>query len=98
MTKLDNKPVTISDEQSSNKRESSFPFRILPKEKETLQFNNSAIEKYLSTFGNLRHKRIPFKVPLKSHLKGLKLQMSKLQRENTLYCYIGSRRNISHAQ
>ena len=77
MTKLNNKPVTNLDKQSSNKRDSNFPFAILPKEKETLQFNNSAIEKYLPTFGNLRHKRIPFKVPLKSHLKGLKLQMSK---------------------
>ena len=46
MTKLNNKPVTNLDKQSSNKRDSNFPFAILPKEKETLQFNNSAIEKY----------------------------------------------------
>ena len=63
MTKLINKPPTNLGEQTTNK--------------ETLQFSNTAIEKYLPTFGNLRHKTIPFKVPLKSHLKGLTLQMSK---------------------
>ena len=63
MPKLINKPPTKLGEQTTNK--------------ETLQFSNTAIEKYLPTFGNLRHKTIPFKVPLKSHLKGLTLQMSK---------------------
>ena len=77
MTKLINKPPTKLGEATTNKRETSFPFKILPKEKKTLQFSNSAIEKYLPTFNNLRHKTIPFKVPLKSHLKGLTLRMSK---------------------
>ena len=63
MSKLINKPPTILGEQTTNK--------------ETLQFSNPAIEKYLPTFGNLRHKSIPFRVPLKSHLKGLTLRMSK---------------------
>ena len=63
MSKLINKPPTILGEQTTNK--------------ETLKFSNPAIEKYLPTFGNLRHKSIPFKVPLKSHLKGLTLRMSK---------------------
>ena len=63
MSKLINKPATNLGEQTTNKK--------------TLQFSNPAIEKYLPTFGNLRHKSIPFKVPLRSHLKGLTLRMSK---------------------
>jgi len=77
MIKLINKPSTKLTKETINKRDTNFPFAILPKEKEILQFSNSAIEKYLATFGNLRHKQIPFKVPLKSHLKGLTLRMSK---------------------
>ena len=71
MKKLSDKLITKPSKETVHKRETSFPFRILAKDKETLQFSNSAIEKYLPTFGNLRHKKIPFKVPLKSHLKGL---------------------------
>ena len=41
--------------------------------KEGLKFSNSAIDNYLPTFGNLKHKSIPFIVPLRSHLKGLTL-------------------------
>jgi len=77
MTKLINKPETIPSKETGNKRDTNFPFAILPKEKKTLQFSNSAIDKYLPTFGNSRHIKIAFKVPLKSHLKGLKLTMSK---------------------
>ena len=77
MTKLINKPQTIPSEGTTNKRNTNFLFEILPKEKETLQFNNKAIDNHLPTFGNLRYKHTPFKVPLKSHLKGLTLRMSK---------------------
>ena len=77
MTKLINKPPTIPSKGTTNKRNTNFPFQILPKERKTLQFSNKAIDNYLPTFDNLRHKTIPFKVPLKSHLKGLTLQMSK---------------------
>ena len=76
MTKLINKPQTIPSKGTTNKRNTNFPFQILPKEKETLQFSNKAIDNYLPTFDNLRYKHIPFKVPLKSHLKGLTLRMS----------------------
>ena len=47
----------------------------MPKERKTLQFSNPAIDKYLPTFGDAKDLRIAFKVPLKSHLKGLKLRM-----------------------
>ena len=50
--------------------------------KRTLPFSNTAIEKYLPTFGNLRHKSIPFKVPLRSHLKGLTLGVSNVTKKN----------------
>ena len=40
MTELVNKPVIIPSDKTGNKK--------------TLQFNNSAIEKYLPTFGNYR--------------------------------------------
>ena len=63
MSKLINIPETILGGETGNK--------------ETLQFSNPAIEKYLPTFGNLRHKSIPFKVPLRSHLKGLTLSVSR---------------------
>ena len=63
MPKLINKPQTNLGEQTTNKT--------------TLQFSNPAIDKYLPTFGSLRHKSISFKVPLRSHLKGLTLRMSK---------------------
>ena len=63
MTKLINKPQTNLGNQTTNKT--------------YLQFSNPAIDKYLPTFGNRRHKSIPFKVPLRSHLKGLTLRMSK---------------------
>ena len=63
MPKLINKPSTNPSDRTVNKK--------------TLQFSNTAIDKYLPTFGNLRHKSIPFRVPLKSHLKGLTLRMSK---------------------
>ena len=77
MTKLINKPNYFPSKETINKRDKNFPFSKLPKEKETLQFNNKAIEKYLPTFGTQRQLIIPFKVPLKSHLKGLTLRMSK---------------------
>ena len=77
MKKLNNKLATKLSKETVHKRDTNFPFAILPKERKTLQFNNSAIEKYLPTFGNLRHTKIPFKVPLKSHLKGLTLRMSR---------------------
>ena len=63
MPKLTNKPQTNLGEQTTNKT--------------TLQFSNPAIDKYLPTFGSLRHKSISFKVPLRSHLKGLTFRMSK---------------------
>jgi len=77
MKKLNDKLITKLSKGTDNKRNPNFPFEILPKEKPSLQFSNKAIDNYLPTFGNLRHKLIPFKVPLKSHLKGLKLRMSK---------------------
>ena len=77
MTKLINKLETIPSKETRNKRDSTFPFTILPKEKKTLQFNNSAIDKYLPTFGGRIDLKITFKVPLKSHLKGLTLRMSR---------------------
>ena len=66
MTKLINKLSTKPSKETVNKRDSNFPFAILPKERKTLQFNNKAIDNYLPTFGNLRHKYIPYKVLLKS--------------------------------
>ena len=63
MKELINKPPTIPSGETTNKK--------------TLPFSNTAIEKYIPTFGNLRHKIIPFNVPLKSHLKGLTLSVSK---------------------
>ena len=59
MKKLSNKLSTKPSEETVHKRETSFPFRILAKDKDTLQFSNSAIDKWLPTFGNIRHKRIP---------------------------------------
>lgn len=50
MPKLINKPQTNLGEQTTNKT--------------TLQFSNPAIDKYLPTFGNSRHIKIAFKVPL----------------------------------
>ena len=76
MKKLIHKLATKPSKETDYKRDTNFPFAILPKERKTLQFSNSAIEKYLPTFGTQRHKYIPFKVPLKSHLKGLTLRMS----------------------
>ena len=67
MTKLIHKLTTKPSEATDIKKDTNFPFAILPKEKvKTLQFNNKAIEKYLPTFGNLRHKYIPYKALLKS--------------------------------
>ena len=63
MTELINKPPTNPSDETTNKN--------------TLPFSNSTIEKYLPTFGNLRHKSIPYKVPLRSHLKGLTLSVSR---------------------
>ena len=63
MKELINKPSTKPSGETINKK--------------TLQFSNSAIDKYLPTFGNPRHKSIPFKVPLRSHLKGLRLNVSR---------------------
>jgi len=76
MSKLIHKLSTKPGKETAHKRDTNFPFATLPKERKTLQFSNSAIEKYLPTFGTQRHKYIPFKVPLKSHLKGLTLRMS----------------------
>ena len=78
MTKLIYKLTTKQSKETVHKRNPNFPFEILPKEKvKTLQFNNSAIEKWLPTFGNQRYKHILFIVSLKSHLKGLTLRMSR---------------------
>ena len=55
--------------------------------KRTLPFSNTAIEKYLPTFGNLRHKSIPFKVPLRSHLKGLTFRVSNVTKKNQVTEY-----------
>ena len=70
MPKLINKPQTNSGNQTTNKT--------------TLQFSNTAIDKYLPTFGNPRHKSIPFRVPLKSHLKGLTLSVSRVTKNKNL--------------
>ena len=70
MQELINKPPTNPSDRTVNKK--------------TLQFSNSAIDKYLPTFGNLRHKRIPFKAPLKSHLKGLTLRVSRATKNKNL--------------
>ena len=75
MTKLNNKLGTFPSKKTRHKRDTNFPFAILPKERKTLQFSNTAIDKYLPTFGAAKDLRIAFKVPLKSHLKGLKLRM-----------------------
>ena len=77
MTKLIHKLTTKPSKETDYKKDTSFPFATLPKEKPSLQFSNKAIDNYLPTFNNLRHKHVPFKVPLKSHLKGLTLRMSK---------------------
>ena len=50
MKELRNKPETIPGGETGNK--------------ETLPFSNTAIEKYIPTFGNSRHIKIAFKVPL----------------------------------
>ena len=73
MSKLNNKLVTKPSKETGNKK--------------TLQFSNPAIEKYLPTFGNSRHIKIAFKVPLKSHLKGLKLGMSKATKKKYFVLY-----------
>ena len=73
MSKLINIPETIPGGETGNKK--------------TLQFSNPAIEKYLPTFGNSRHIKIAFKVPLKSHLKGLKLGMSKATKKKYFVLY-----------
>ena len=67
MTELINKPPTNPSGKTTNKN--------------TLPFSNSAIEKHLPTFGNLRYKTTPFKVPLRSHLKGLGISVSKSTRK-----------------
>ena len=77
MKKLIHKLTTKPSKETDNKRDTNFPFAILPRKVKTLQFSNSAIDKWLPTFGNQRHKHILFTVPLKSHLKGLTLRMSK---------------------
>ena len=76
MTKLIHKLTTKPSKETDYKKDTSFPFATLPKEKPSLQFSNKAIANYLPTFDNARHIKIPFKVPLKSHLKGLTLRMS----------------------
>ena len=45
MTKLRNKLETISSKETGNKRDTNFPFAILPKERKTLQFSNPGIDK-----------------------------------------------------
>ena len=60
MTKLRNKPAYFPSKETRLKRDTNFPFAILPKEKKTLQFSNSAIDKYLPTFGNSRQLKIAF--------------------------------------
>jgi integrase len=71
MKELSNKPSTNPSEETINKK--------------TLQFSNSAIDKYLPTFGNLRYKSIPFKVPLRSHLKGIRLNVSRASKKK---CFV----------
>ena len=50
MKKLNDKLITKPSKETDHKRETTFPFRILAKEKEILQFSNSAIEKYKIIF------------------------------------------------
>ena len=66
MTKLINKLETNPSGKTGNKK--------------TLRFSNTEIDKLIPTFGNSRFVRIPFKVPLRSHLKGLTLNISKSTR------------------
>ena len=87
MTKLNNKLGKIPSKKTRQKRDTNFPFAILPKERKTLQFSNSAIDKYLPTFGDAIDLRIAFKVPLKSHLKGLKLRMLSATRNKYFVLY-----------
>jgi len=67
MTELINKPQTKPSSRTTNKKR--------------LQFSNTEIDKLIPTFGNSRHVRIPLKVPLRSHLKGLTLRISKSTRK-----------------
>ena len=87
MTKLNKKLGEIPSKKTRQKRDTNFPFAILPKERKTLQFSNSAIDKYLPTFGDAIDLRIAFKVPLKSHLKGLKLRMLSATRNKYFVLY-----------
>ena len=43
MTKLRNKPDYFPSKETRLKRDTNFPFAILPKEKATLQFSNFVI-------------------------------------------------------
>jgi hypothetical protein len=69
MKELRDKPETITGGETRNKK--------------GLPFNNVAIEKYLPTFGNRRHIKISFRVPLKSYLKGLKLTVSRATKKKS---------------
>ena len=44
MKKLIHKLATKPSKETDYKRDTNFPFAILPKERKTLQFSNSAIE------------------------------------------------------
>ena len=63
MKKLIKKLDKNSSEKTGQKRDTNFPFAILPKERKTLQFSNKAIEKYLPTFGGRIDLKIAFRVP-----------------------------------
>jgi len=54
MSKLIHKLSTKPGKETVHKRDTNFPFATLPKERKTLQFSNSAIEKYLPTLRNTR--------------------------------------------
>ena len=73
MTELINNPQTKLGSKTPNK-----------KKQKPLQFSNTAIDKHIPTFGNARHKSIPFKAPLKSHLKGLTLRVSRATKNKNL--------------
>ena len=73
MTKLINKPETNPSGKTGNKK--------------TLRFSNTEIDKLIPTFGNSRYVKIPFKVPLRSHLKELKLRIYKSTRKKYFVLY-----------
>ena len=67
MTALINKPSTNPSGNTVNKK--------------NLRLSNAEIDKLIPIFGNSRHVRIPFKVPLRLHLKGLGINTSRSTRK-----------------